>query len=93
LSRRIALLRQRESCRILHLFERRIIRGIAHPEAGYIGLKWIKRSLLALARQERKVRTPQDRVAVNDGPGRPGESTTENIPPAASAAGKVEMAR
>jgi len=41
----------------------------------------------------RKVRTPQDRVAVNDGPAQSGESTTENIPPAVYAAGKVEKAR
>ena len=41
----------------------------------------------------RKVRTPKDRVADNDGPAQSGESTTENIPPAVYAAGKVEKAR
>jgi hypothetical protein len=34
---------------------------------GSSGLKWIKRSLCVLIHVGRKVRTPQDRVAVNDG--------------------------
>ncbi|MFQ5539371.1 MAG: hypothetical protein ACE5FB_03145, partial [Candidatus Binatia bacterium] len=52
----------------------------------FLGLKWIKRSLPAppsemVGGEERKVRTPWDRVAANGGPEQSGESATEKIPP------------
>ncbi len=49
-----------------------------------VGLKRIKRSLPSAVNngsRERKVRTPQDRVAANGGPESSGERATEKIPP------------
>ena len=71
-----SLLRQFESCRIVHvcrvmnkLADRLADRSI-DDAARQIGceLKWIERSLHALTREGRKVRTPKDRVTVNGGP-------------------------
>jgi hypothetical protein len=68
------LLRRSEWCRSMYV--RRKIEHIGRPvsqsrvtnnSARQRGLKWIKRSLPVLNHGERKVRTPQDRAAVNDG--------------------------
>ena len=66
-SSRIVSLRVR--CEMNELADQLANRGIDQAIKRFNdGLKWIKRSLFVLTHGERKVRTPQDRVAVNDGP-------------------------
>ena len=73
--RAVSLLRQFDSYRIVHV--RREFNRLADrigqsghrrsDQKAYRGLKWIKRSRFVLRHEARKVRTPKDTVAVNDG--------------------------